>query len=62
MPDASHAGRMAKDVILEMIRESPGISQEDIADRLDIGPGLVMTLCNELVRDGLLSKADSEVN
>ena len=62
MPDASHAGRMVKDVILEMIRESPGISQEDIADMLDIGPGLVMTLCNELVRDGLLSKADSEVN
>ncbi len=62
MPDASHAGRLVKDVIHEMITEQPGISVDTIAKKLGIQKGLVMTLCNELVRDGLLTKEDSEVN
>ncbi len=62
MPDASHAGRMVKDVIHEMITEQPGISVDKIALDLDIQKGLVMTICNDLVRDGLLTKEDSEVN
>ncbi len=62
MPDASLAGRRVKDVIHEMITEQPGISIDKIALDMGIQKGLVMTLCNELVRDGLLTKEDSEVN
>jgi len=62
MPDASHAGRQVKEVIHEMITDRPGISIDEIAKRLDTNKGLVQTLCNELVRDGLLTKVDSEVN
>lgn len=62
MPDASHAGRMVKDVILEMIQEREGISTAEIAEALDITPGLVQQLINELVADGSITKTDSEVN
>lgn len=62
MPDASHAGRMVKDVILEMIQEREGISTAEIAEALDITPGLAQQLINELVADGSIGKADSEVN
>lgn len=58
MPDASLAGRRVKDVVLEMIVENEGMTVKAIAEKLDIGRGLVLQLCETLVSEGRLRKED----
>lgn len=60
MIDPSLAGRLVKDVVLEMMSEHEGISDEEIAEKLGISRGLVLTICNELIRDGHVSKGTAK--
>lgn len=52
MPDESHAGRMVRDVVLEIVKDSDGVTVQEIAEILETPAGVILTICNELVRDG----------